>query len=118
LTSQPVSETVVVVSSRRIRKLLATLFVLTMVSLSLSVSGASAQKIHCGHPPDWSGHLIAINVGCHKARAVFHHIHCIDSACTEIHSRAWSCYRHRSGAYTGLGNCHLGDKQIRWVVYE
>jgi hypothetical protein len=103
---------------RRPRHLILALLATSVLALAVSAPSASAHSTRCGNPPDWSGHLIAINVSCHQARTVFHLIHCSDSACSEIHSRAWSCYRHRVGSYTSTGNCHLGRKRIRWRVYE
>jgi hypothetical protein len=106
------------VSVLRIGPLLLALLATILLALGTSVPAAAAHSTRCGNPPNWSGHLIAINVSCHKARSVFHHISCSESQCTEIHSRAWSCYRHRVGSYTATGNCHLGRKRIRWRVYE
>lgn len=87
--------------------------------LFLCVGPATAAPRHdCGNPPDWSGHLIAFGVGCGQARAVFEGIHCSDSGCTEIHSGAWQCYRRTISRLEGRGNCSLGSRRIRWVVYE
>jgi hypothetical protein len=87
--------------------------------LLLSAGSAAATSHHdCGNPPNWSGRLLATGVGCEKARAVFDGIHCADSACTEIHSGAWHCYRRTISRNKGRGNCSLGSRRIRWVVYE
>lgn len=97
---------------------LLTVAVCASLILGARPQSASAQTRHCGNPPNWSGRLIAINVSCHRARVVFHHIRCLDSACREIHSRAWECYRHHVSHYAARGNCHLEGKRIRWLVFE
>jgi hypothetical protein len=90
-----------------------------LVSLTVATQApARATVHHCGNPPGWSGRLTAINVGCRKARGVFKRVRCSDRQCSEIHSGAWACYRRRVTAYSARGNCHLGRKRIRWLVFE
>jgi hypothetical protein len=92
--------------------------VIATAAVAWAGTGIAATSHDCGNPPNWSGKLVAIGVGCDKARAVFRGIHCTDSSCEEIHSGAWECNRRTISRYKGRGNCHLGAKRMRWVVYE
>jgi hypothetical protein len=74
--------------------------------------------IYCGNPPNWSGVLRALHLGCGQARRVFHNISCLDPACNEIHSHNWSCHRHLVGRFQSRGVCSRGNKRVRWRVSE
>jgi hypothetical protein len=96
----------------------AVIAILAIALCASTASSAAAPHHDCGNPPNWSGRLTAVGVGCQKARAVFEDIHCSDTPCTEIQSGAWSCYRRTISRVKARGNCSLGSRRIRWVVYE
>jgi hypothetical protein len=79
---------------------------------------ARAGYLNCGNPPDWSGVLRALHLGCPQARRVFRNISCSDPQCSAIHSHHWRCRRHQFGRYQTRGVCASGNKRVRWKVSE
>ena len=90
----------------------------TAIILMFAGSANASYYVNCGNPPNWSGKLLAHNIGCPGARKVFRNVRCSNANCSEINSGRWACSRHAVNEAAGVGVCHLGGARVRWRVFE